>query len=303
MTTPRVLVAVPTTCRRQTLHLLIQELGRLTASESSIDAVLIANAPEVPEPIASAATASRVRIKHVPEPGLAIARNAALDEASDYDFLAFIDDDEVPVARWPLDLVAAAERDDADVAMGAIVGHIDGLRPWWLSGPELFRPHIGDPAGVFTGEVYSSNTLIRIASVAPLGVRFDPAFNRSGGEDTDYFRRLRAKGATVTWVPGSEVLESLETDRMRLSWYLGRCMSDSAVLWDLEGRPQAVRGRPLTLLRRVPRALRGVGLVLGGSVTINAERLVRGLADLAIAAGTLLAAFGWRPSTYGPPRS
>src|SRR5689334_13154573 len=41
-----------------------------------------------------------IRYVHEPEPGIAAARNRAIDETLDADLLVFIDDDERPVDGW-----------------------------------------------------------------------------------------------------------------------------------------------------------------------------------------------------------
>ena len=300
MPTPTVLVAVPTTGSRSTLFELIDFLDTNRRQPGgAFDACLIVNAARVPDGVKAAAEAAGIEVVHVPRPGLAQARNAALTAAAAYEFLIFVDDDEMPGPHWPSDLIAAATDALADVAMGAIVGRIEGEVPWWLTGPELFRPTITSPAGRYAGEVYSSNTLVRMNMVTESGLRFDEDFDYSGAEDTDFFRRCRTKGASIIWVPESMVTETIDADRLRLSAYLRRSASESAVLWILEGRPEANQGRSRVLTRRLGRAIRGLGRCVGGVATLNTARVVSGLNDIAISYGTVAAAVGWHPAGYG----
>ena len=302
MPSPNVLVAVPTAGRRKALFALIDFLAaERSKAGANFDFVVLVNAPEVSDSLTRLSKSTEFTIRHVPEPGLATVRNAALDAAADYDFVAFVDDDEVPVSPWPRNLVDAADTWAADVAMGSIVGKVDGDLPWWMSGPELIRPTLTDEPGRYDGEVYSSNTLIRMSKVTELGLHFNTEFNTSGAEDTDFFRRLRLGGGTVVWVPNATVIETLDADRMRLSWYLHRCASESAMLWILDGREGAPRRRSRTLARRLARTGRGLGRIIGGTVTLNTARGVAGLSDLATAGGTFAAAVGWRPAGYAQP--
>ncbi|WP_368855023.1 glycosyltransferase family 2 protein, partial [Klebsiella pneumoniae] len=43
----------------------------------------------------------------------------------------------------------------------------------------------------------SGNVLFRRARVERLGLRFDPALGKTGGEDTDFFHRLHRAGAVI----------------------------------------------------------------------------------------------------------
>ncbi len=52
------------------------------------------------EAVVSALDSDAVRYVHEPRPGIAAARNRALDEAASYDLLIFIDDDEWPNPTW-----------------------------------------------------------------------------------------------------------------------------------------------------------------------------------------------------------
>jgi succinoglycan biosynthesis protein ExoM len=167
--------------------------------------------------------------------------------------------------------------------MGPVRAVVPEARPWWLTGPELFRPPIEHPGGAYEGEVYSSNTSLRMDFVREHGLRFDSAFNASGGEDTDFFRRLRDAGGTVVWAPEAWVTETIDAER--LTYYaLERRRPD----------PRMARH----LARRAGRLGRGAGRLVSGSLSGNRGRIVAGLADIAIVEGTVRAALGWRPAGY-----
>jgi glycosyltransferase involved in cell wall biosynthesis len=71
----------------------------------------------------------RLRYIHCPARNISLARNACL-EASNADFLAFIDDDEAATPGWLAGLVEAAERDGADVVLGSRYVEGGSIRNW-----------------------------------------------------------------------------------------------------------------------------------------------------------------------------
>src|SRR5579863_5817026 len=73
-------------------------------------------------------------LKYVVEPkrGIAEARNRALKEVGDADFVAFIDDDEVPGNEWLDELLSTQAKCDADVVAGPICPSFTGDVPEWV---------------------------------------------------------------------------------------------------------------------------------------------------------------------------
>src|SRR5262245_26718838 len=62
---------------------------------------------------------------------IGLARNAALQNAHG-DFLAFIDDDEFPIAEWLLNLYHTYERYSVEGVLGPVLPHFDEEPPRWV---------------------------------------------------------------------------------------------------------------------------------------------------------------------------
>jgi len=155
---------------------------------------------------------------HAPANNVSIARNACLD-AADATWLAFIDDDEVAPPDWLATLLK--ERAKADVVLGSVRAVFGQHDPGaWLAGAGLHDTGIGRTDRPDKG--YTCNALVRRAAVARIGLRFDPDLGRTGGEDTDFFRRLHASGARFIYCPDAWLFEEVPAARQRIGWIVRR---------------------------------------------------------------------------------
>lgn len=157
---------------------------------------------------------------HCPAANISIARNACLD-AADGDFLAFLDDDETASPDWLSELVATADGTGADAVLGPVRAHYRNDAPRWMRDGDF---HSTSPVWV-RGDIrtgYTCNVLLRRASRSVAGRRFSLARGRSGGEDTEYFTRLREAGGRIAFAPNAWVHEPVPTARARLSWLARR---------------------------------------------------------------------------------
>lgn len=170
------------------------------------------------------ALGTSVPIKYAVEPvqNIALARNRALSLAAG-DWLAFIDDDEIADSHWISGLLMAVESHGADIA----IGRVDALYPpetpqWFLAADPLSRRWGGTGAVLTTGS--SANALLRRDTLFAMGIRFDPSFGRSGGEDTDFFNRLHIAGAKIVAANEAVVVESIPRGRLQPSYLRRRAV-------------------------------------------------------------------------------
>jgi glycosyltransferase involved in cell wall biosynthesis len=170
-----------------------------------------------------------VRIVHEKKLGLSNARNCALKSAEG-DYLVFIDDDETPDPQW----LIAYERDMLEHVPDALGGSIEvifehGARPSWLQDELLgFLGHLDhgggrwltDPATPF----YGGNFAVKKAIFAEIG-EFDSELGRkgrvnTGGEDTEFYRRLIENEYVVRWVPDATIYHRIRADKLRKGYFL-----------------------------------------------------------------------------------
>jgi succinoglycan biosynthesis protein ExoM len=180
-----------------------------------------------------------VDYRHAPARNISVARNACLDAAG-ADWLLFIDDDEVAEPGWLAAMAREAARGAWDVVLGPVDAVYSDAAPEWMRQGDFHstRPVVRD-GRIDTG--YSGNALIRMALVRRLGLRFDPTLGRTGGEDLDFFYRLRDGGGRIGFNADARALEAVPDSRANLRWLLARTFragqSHGARLTCLKPRP------------------------------------------------------------------
>jgi glycosyltransferase involved in cell wall biosynthesis len=278
MVEPYVTICACTYRRPEGLRALLHGLAEQRFKEASrppFDVVIVDNEGSS-EAAAICATAGRTNglaVRYIQEPrrGISYARNACLDHvAADAEFIAMIDDDEVPEPDWLEQLLRAQARAHADVVRGAVVPVFPDGAPAWIREGDFFgwpkqrRARGGttltDGAGLTTAS--SNNALVRAAAVRALGLRFDTALALTGGEDALFFRQMKLAGCKIIYAAGARVHETVPPHRATFAY-----------LWRLHYRQGC---------NKVPRKLRleSKGTGLSRFVRMAAKRIPRECADI-----------------------
>lgn len=147
---------------------------------------------------------------------VAEARNTCLDTARGT-WIAFIDDDEIAEPGWITALIAAQERYGADVVKGYVRAVYPEGTPDWIRAADPFTRDYG-PTGQPPALLATGNVLFRRALIDEAGIRFDPQFGRTGGEDTDFFRRVRALTDRIVATREAVVQEIVPPERVAIGY-------------------------------------------------------------------------------------
>jgi succinoglycan biosynthesis protein ExoM len=158
-----------------------------------------------------------------PERGISFARNRAIATALSHgaEFLAFIDDDDLPRRDWFVHLIDRQRVTGADLVVG-IWQLPDNLSiPKSLRGIKFFKPRELDEVNRWGAPSWAGtcNVLISRRVLEHLGQAepvFRPEFALSGGGDTDFFIRVRGAGFSVAVAAESVVFRNW--DAARLTW-------------------------------------------------------------------------------------
>lgn len=295
---PRVLVAIPTLGRRD-LHTLLACLHD-QAGPVGAHLLLIHNAPHEDAALRALAMHHDAMYVHVAELGFSSVRNAALEAARGYDILCFIDDDELPQEGWLRAHVDGLFRWEADILLGPVDVTTPADAPAWLDEGRLLRETQDRPEGRTGGPVYSGNTSMRVAFIIGHGLRFDPRFNVTGGEDTEFFSRCRSHGAVIAWSRQARVTETPDQERLTIRWMMAR--NYMSARRDAVRRVHADREPRLRIaVRKFGQLARGLCRFALGVAARRPPTWARGLRDLANAVGTFrgLAAAGSPPPCQG----
>lgn len=180
--------------------------------DDAVDASVLVVDNDPDRSAAPIADAAGVGYAHVPTPGIAAARQAALEHCAEADLVVMIDDDVVPEKRWLRSLVETHEA----TAAAAVVGYVRYIwpadaDPWIRAGGFMRRNHL--ETGVPLREFAMGNVLLDVAQVRRRGVRFDSGLGLSGGEDTAFSRSLVRAGARAVACAESIVVDHIPSSR------------------------------------------------------------------------------------------
>lgn len=181
---------------------------------------------------------NRIRYIVEPNPGIAHARNRALEEARG-EYLAFIDDDAWADTNWLVNLLAPIQsvRPEPECVVGPVSLVWEGMRPEWF--PARFESllcsyDMGEAAHFLGagGYLLTTNSLFHRKTLLSLGgMRTDLGHKRKsliGGEDNDIFNRLVANGYRVYYEPQARVFHPVPKERQTRRFLLRRLFWDGA---------------------------------------------------------------------------
>ncbi len=270
------------TFRRSSLDQTLASIARQRLPSGVSVRVIVADNDAQPERRASivasgAALGLDLIYRHAPVANIAIARNACLDTAT-APLIAFIDDDEIASLDWLAQLLAA--RAGADIVFGVSQAlYSDPAIPKWVRQGDFHSNRIMGNDAPWNG--YTANVLIDRHLVTNCGVRFDPAFGQTGGEDTQFFYRLHQCGARFAYRPDAIVFEETPRTRATLGWLLRRRYRAGQIHQRLQG------GARLQRTTVTAKAALKAAVLIGTSIAATSrrravERLLRGALHIGV---------------------
>ena len=215
-------------------------------------------------------------------------------------FIAFIDDDEVPSAGWLDELLSTQVKFQADLVSGPVWPRYDSNVAGWVKRGGFFEGK--ESATGTTRRTCAANNVLVGTHVFTSVPRFDDAFALSGAEDTDFFLRIVQAGYKIVWSQEAVVFEAVSAERGTVAWLLRR-EYQTGNGWvfceaDVDSRPR----------RWVVRSCRACGHVVLGSVSaiwrsvlLDQVAVVRSLQRASLGVGMLAALAGHRFLAYKNP--
>ncbi len=241
-----------------------------------------------------------IRYLHEPEPGLAAVRNRALDEAG-ADVLVFIDDDERPGPGWPGGLLTTMAATGAALVGGPVRTAFTHRPPAWVTTGRFFdRPEPPDR----TPQTWlrTGNLAVDVGQIRTRGLRFDPGFSFTGGEDTAFTLAAARAGLELQWSASAAVTELVGPERTTLRWLARRERRSTASWVRIElGRHPGPGRRILVAARAGVRLAEGGLLTAGGLLLGRRVTVARGCLRAARGTGAVLGLAGRTGGpAYGP---
>jgi succinoglycan biosynthesis protein ExoM len=239
-------------------------------------------------------------LQYIVEPtrGIAHARNTAVRAVVEQaDFVAFIDDDEVPDPLWLDELLRVQRTFAADVVTGPVFPHFDGVVPGYVIRGRFFDPP-DRVTGMLLDRAYTGNVVASSRVFRSMATLFDERLGLTGGEDVLFFRRVARAGFKIVWARDAKIDEWVPSSRISLPWILKRAYR--------AGNTSAICERSLTPSRRHRAwlALRAVGSISKGALALPVsaitarEAAVDSLRKVARGFGYLAGAAGIRYEEY-----
>jgi glycosyltransferase involved in cell wall biosynthesis len=178
-------------------------------------------APSYPVPL---------RLLEERKPGISHARNAAIAWAMSHgaDFMAFLDDDDIPEPDWLGHMLRRQTATNADIVIGACRSVFPPGTPQWLvkdslyasSSLDLSRRFLVQPPGATTCIcLLCASFMLRMGEA---GYHFDEFFGLIGGGDTDFFARAAQIGATFAAADDAILNRYFTADRVTVRGWMRR---------------------------------------------------------------------------------
>lgn len=229
--------------------------------------------------------------------GISYARNKTISLVpQEADFIAFIDDDEIPDPAWLDELLAASDTYESAIITGPVVPMFDPDVPAWIVKGKFFeRPRV--PSGTTFETAASNNVLVKAALLRESKPAFDERFALTGSEDYHLFTRLHLMGHRIVRTNTAIVYEPIPPSRTTVAYILhvGFRVGNSLTLCELDLFPKNTW---------YLRFFKGIGRIMQGIVSLPIHvfwgrfLLVKDIRHIYYGFGMLTALFGYHYSAY-----
>jgi glycosyltransferase involved in cell wall biosynthesis len=234
-----------------------------------------------------------------PQRGITYARNKSISLASlESNFIALIDDDEVPELNWLDELLFVQQKYQADIVTGTVLAHFQANNPpqWAVKGNFFNFPRY--ETGAKRHVAFTNNVLIRRNILRQLNPVFDNRFAITGGEDTYLFTKLHKNNCKIVWADEAIVHDWIPASRTTIKWILRRNYWSRGIHSLVE--KELIPSFKVQLIR----FCKGISLILIGlclifpSLALGKSAIVKALIYIFQGAGTLAGLMGIRYQEY-----
>lgn len=205
--------------------------------------------------------------------GVTYARNRCIAEAAtDSDFIAMLDDDEIATPQWLEELLLRQQQFNVEIVTGPVLTIFKkGQKvPNWMKTGDFHsypRYETGqEMETAFTNNVMFSTKLAK--TLKENGQIFDHRFAQNGAEDAYLFSCLRKQGHKIVWADDALLYEPCAENRLSLSWILNRGFWS----WSVHSLIESELNPSLKI--RLIRMIKGLGLIFIGLVSIGPSILL-----------------------------
>ena len=300
----RIAICVITYKRPEGLKRLLDRLNDLTFSGPApgLRVVIVENDPdEHSRKVCDEAQAGMlwpVEYHVEPRRGIPFARNKAVAVAKqNADFIAFIDDDEVPEPTWLDELLRVQREYGADVVTGPVLPFFVEEPPSWVVEGRFFERE-RFPTGRQRAWAYTNNVVFRAEIFDKITPIFDERMAMTGGSDSHFSHRVHLAGYRIVWADEAVVYDYFPPSRVTARWILQRAyrigITATFIEWDIHPWPKAL---VRVVVEGGKRLVKGLVLLPVGCL-LGKRRVVQYMQFICRGWGMLAGLFGIRYYEY-----
>lgn len=198
MSNNKISICIATYKRDDLLRELLQSLSKIILPDQiNIETIIVDNDKDGTAQMVVSEFADEVKlnIRYFIQPikNISLARNTALQNAGG-ELIAFIDDDETADEKWLYNLYNCLKNYNSDGVFGLVVPRFEeGINDKFKK-----RGYFFSNMGVTGSEakyMFAGSVLFKSELVKKNKIFFDPEYGITGGEDADFFNRLKQRGA------------------------------------------------------------------------------------------------------------
>jgi GT2 family glycosyltransferase len=206
LATTRISIVIPTYARPERLRGCLRGIESLDFPRDQFEVIVVDDGGREPAAGVVAEFANRFPIRLITQArgGPASARNAGAAVAGGR-FIAFVDDDCVPMSGWLTALARELERHSDRLLAGPVVNALPDNS--FSAATQLICTFVAEYYATGRGRerFFTTNNLaLSAARFRELG-GFDPSIRGATAEDKDFCDRWQARGYELGWVPGATV--------------------------------------------------------------------------------------------------
>jgi succinoglycan biosynthesis protein ExoM len=294
----KVLISAITHSRPQGLETLLNSLQSLSIPEKiSAEICIVDNdCTGNNDPVVASFKNHPIKIHFLKEPqkGIVFARNAAVDFflKSDFDALAFIDDDEwTNDTFWLFNLLNVMEKTDADIVTSDVLTVPENEKISWTTYAMGRSKNLPDMQ--WTSKFYTGNVLIKRHVLETIQPAFDEHFALTGSSDFHFSLKCKYAGFKCIYTNKAPVSEIFPESRATFKWFFLRGYRNGSGAARAEVF-EAKNKKKVTfklLMMVVVRSGRGLLTVLRGLLSWNKGLLALGIMRIASGIGTVAGMF------------
>lgn len=236
-----------------------------------------------------------------PRRGIPFARNTAIAYVNpNRDYIAFIDDDEVPEPQWLEELIIMQQKTNADVIMGPVVPiYSNDIPQWFIDGNfHLYNLITNYKDGEVIKYASTNNVLIRYKMIVNFNLKFNEEMALTGGTDTLFFMTAKKYSTKFVWANNAIVTETVPASRANLKWLLLRAfrLGNTLSICNLH-LDNSIKAITIRIIKGVWRLV--LGLIVLLTVLVKGRiGLINALQNFSRGFGTLAGVFNIRYNEY-----